>query len=31
VHLTIRLTPNQPPLKRPYFFKASSVYWEHVG
>ena len=31
VHLTIRLTPNQPPLKRPYFFKASSVNWEHVG
>ena len=26
VHFTIRLTPNQPPLKRPYFFKASSIY-----
>ena len=24
VHFTIRLTPNQPPLKRPCFFKASS-------
>ena len=31
VHLTIRLIPNQTPLKRPYFFKASSVYCEHVG
>ena len=26
VHLTIRLIPNHPPLKRPFFFKASSVY-----
>ncbi len=31
VHLTIRLIPNHPPLKRPCFFKASSEYCEQVG
>jgi hypothetical protein len=31
LQLTIRFKESQPPLKRPCFFKASKVYWEHVG
>lgn len=27
----MRLIPNQPPLKGPYFRMASFVYWEQVG